>query len=78
MSKAIWRRRCPECGDWFGFYVPRGGDGSGVRLRAHNRLRRNGQQWVNERCPGRLEVVDTGEEPVFSNCIEGVPDGGDS
>jgi hypothetical protein len=62
--KYVERRECPWCGGWFGFYVPQGGDGSVIRLRAHGWMSKGLFNRKKARdgfkCQGSYEVLDAG------------------
>jgi hypothetical protein len=63
--KYVDRKQCPFCDGWFGFYTPKGGDGSAYRLRRHQGIitkkiphKHHGYIWRRDPCPGSFEVID--------------------
>ena len=61
IRKYVERRECPWCGGWFGFYIPQGGDGSGIRLRAHGWFPKglfNAKEREGWKCEGSYAVLD--------------------
>lgn len=54
------RALCPVCHEWRGARVPRGGDGSAVRINKHNRLRSinvTHGSITTEECPGSYRTA---------------------
>lgn len=52
------RELCQRCHRLIGVYVPRGGDGSAVRLRRHRRGQHRDEPW----CEGSGQLLPAGRE----------------
>lgn len=62
--KYVDRKQCPYCDGWYGFYVPKCGDGTGVRLRRHQGIitkavrHKDTRIWRREPCEGSFAIIE--------------------